>query len=253
MNNNNDSRNRKNSREGGTPKKLKIATCIVGIFAILIFIATFVLTGTNDYTNIFDKAPAIYLLLLLLTLALPAVWVILFVRYRKAKNNAKIAEMAEAERREAKSNGEIYCTPMQAAQIGNIFNDRIENCPVCGTAIEYSSDYVLHAQVQVRKKLDGVYVSRNYSADVEQAYETVSELKSFPNAQRYYCPNCKWEAYRGRYETYGFYETYNGDDYYCDHRNITGYYTKFNKGNLYRKIKLPQDEIGGVSGTFERK
>lgn len=252
MNNNNDLQNQKNSRGEGNLKKLKIATIIVGVFAILVFVATLILTGMNSYTDIFGKAAVIILILLLLTFALPVAWIILFVRYRKAKKNAVLTKMAEAERREAISNGEIYCTPAQVAIIGNIFNERIKYCPVCGTALEYSSDYVLDAQVKVRKKLDGVYVSRNHSPNVEQAYETVNELKSFPNAQRYYCPHCKWEAYQGRYETYGFYETYNGDDYYCDNRNITGYYTKFNRGNLYSKIKLPQDE-GEISGTFKRK
>lgn len=246
MNKNNGSNKRKKSAD--TPKKLKIAVFIVGISAILVFIATFALIVTNGYINIIDKVRTILLIFMLLTIALSVVWGILFVRYRKAK----YAEKAKAERRESERNGKIYCTQAQADIIGDIFNNRIKNCPVCGTALEHSYDYVLHAQVKVRKKLDGVYVSRNYSADVEQAYETVNELKSFPNAQRYYCPHCRWEAFNGQYETYGFYETYSGDTYYCDHRNITGFYTKFNKGNLYSKIKLPQDK-GEVSGTFERK
>ncbi len=212
-----------------------------GIIAIVITVITFILIATNQYTHLSKNARFVYIIAFVLI----GVAVIAWVALRGGKGFYKAAN--EEEMRDAESKGEIWCTQEQVNEIGQVFdrygNDEITDCPVCGTHLDKSCNYTFTTPVLVKKNIEGVYVSRNYSPEVEQAYQIVSEVHTFPDARRCYCPHCQWEAFSGHFESYDSGSAGNSSVGIC---------TTFNMGRLYSKRIKPADK-GTRTGTFNKK
>lgn len=222
----------KKGSKGGIARR-KLATRVAGIVAIVIFLITVFLVAINTYVNLTETAHYIFYIMFALLGVSVAVWLVLFVVGVVLSKGGTVEEKADAA-----AKGQIWCSQQQVDEIGKVFDKEITNCPVCGTQLENSRDYIFTANVLVRKDIEGVYVSRNYSPQVEQAYEVVSEYKTFPNARRCACPKCKWEAFEGRYETFS---SPSVDIGYCK---------QFHMGKLYGKRKAPANTGAGI---FKKK
>ncbi|MCM1546050.1 MAG: hypothetical protein NC033_03330 [Clostridiales bacterium] len=219
-------------------RQLKLAVRVVGIFAIVIFIVTVFLIALNGYIHLTKTAPYLFYIMFALMGVSVVVWLVLFLFSGGLKNGGA---GAVKEKEDAAARGEIWCTQEQVDEIGKVFDKDIVNCPVCGAKIEDSNDYNLTTNVLVRRKIEGVYVARNYSPQVEQAYEIVTEEKTFPNVRRCACPKCRWEAF------YGIYKSYSSD-----YPSGTVVCKQLRMGKLYSKRKLPSN-MSKIDCIFEKK
>lgn len=220
----------KKDKETAPKKKIPVPVVIVRATlaaAIALFVVMVVLMILM-YAGVLKGDIAIFFAVMvvpLLLLACAATCV--GVRFSSLYKYAVMAEKDNEGRADADKYGEVFCTKEQMTAAYNILDNYDGHgdgqCPICGEALEYDSDWEYLPTIRVREKREGVYIAHSYSNEVEQAYEMVEKDVSVP-AVKCRCPKCRWVLYR------------------AEHPSLESKSAKtFDRGKLYHRVVIHYD------------
>lgn len=173
-------------------KIVVIFTFIWMISGLLAILATICCASIDSLEKVFKIIAWILIGIVILLIILVGVIGSEEIKMVEEINRKIKKEKIEREKEEAIARGEIFIDN-PSYFIFKFTSRDVKECPICGEKLEMSWPY--YNATETRKvELPGVYVTKSYGNEVEQAV-TYKRVNDDFNAQRCHCPKCEYSFY----------------------------------------------------------